>query len=71
MENRPARDLMVAPVVTATPDTSVSELADLLSLVITSSVCRSVSNGKLVGIVSRADVVRAIARTPDAIAEAL
>jgi CBS domain-containing protein len=30
-----------------------------------------VRDGKLIGIVSRADVVRAIARTPDEIAEAL
>ena len=70
VENHPARDLMVSPVLTAAPDTSVPDLADVLA---THRIKRLpiVENGKLVGIVSRADVVRAIARTPDAIAEAL
>jgi CBS domain-containing protein len=70
VENHPARDLMVTPVVTATPDTTVPELADLLSR---HHIKRLpvVSDGKLVGIVSRADLVHAIARTPDAVAEAL
>lgn len=70
VENHPARDLMVTPVLTAAPDTAVSELADLMSR---HHIKRLpiVRDGKLVGIVSRADVVHAIARTPDAIAEAL
>jgi CBS domain-containing protein len=70
VENHPARDLMVTPVLIAAPDTSVPELADVLA---SHHIKRLpiVENGKLVGIVSRADVVRAIARTPDAIAEAL
>lgn len=70
VENRPARELMVAPVITASPDSSVSELAELLARhhIKRLPILR---DGKLVGIVSRADVVRAIARTPDAVAEAL
>lgn len=70
VENHPARDLMVTPVLIAAPDTSVPELADVLA---SHHIKRLpiVENGKLVGIVSRADLVRAIARTPDAIADAL
>lgn len=70
VENRPARELMVAPVLTATPDTSVPELADLMAR---HRIKRLpiIADGKLVGIVSRADVVHAIARTPDAVVEAL
>jgi CBS-domain-containing membrane protein len=70
IENRPARDLMVTPVITAGPDTSVGELAERLA---SHHIKRLpiLRDGKLVGIVSRADVVRAIARTPDAVAEAL
>ncbi len=70
VENHPARDLMVTPVLTVAPDTSVPDLAEVLA---THHIKRLpvIENGKLVGIVSRADVVRAIARTPDAIAEAI
>jgi CBS domain-containing protein len=70
VEDRPARDLMVVPVITASPDTSVPELADLLARhhIKRLPILR---DGQLVGIVSRADVVHAIARTPDSIAEAL
>jgi CBS domain-containing protein len=69
-ENRPARDLMVTPVITALPDAIISELAELLARhhIKRLPILR---DGKLVGIVSRADVVRAIARTPDSVAEAL
>jgi CBS domain-containing protein len=70
VENHPARDLMVTPVISASPDTSVPELADLLSRhhIKRLPILR---DGKLVGIVSRADLVHAIARTPDAVIEAL
>ncbi len=70
VENHSARELMVAPVVTASPGTSVPDLAQLLSR---HHIKRLpiLHDGKLVGIVSRADVVNAIARTPDAITEAL
>jgi CBS domain-containing protein len=70
VENQRARNLMVAPVITASPDASVPELADLL---VTNHIKRLpvVRDGKLVGIVSRADLITALARTPDAIVEAL
>jgi CBS domain-containing protein len=69
MENQRASALMVSPVVTASPDNSVPELADLL---MRHHIKRLpiLHDGKLVGIVSRADLIRALARTPDAIAEA-
>lgn len=70
MENHPARDLMVTPVITASEDTTVPELADLLGRHHVKRI-PIVRDGKLVGIVSRADVVRAIARTPDAVAESI
>lgn len=68
--NRLARDLMVTPVVTATPETSVPVLADML---VRHHVKRLpiVGDGKLVGIVSRADLVRALALNPDAITDAI
>jgi CBS domain-containing protein len=70
VENHLARDLMVTPVITASPDTSVPELADLLAR---NHIKRLpiLRDGTLVGIVSRADLVHAIARTPDAVAEAI
>lgn len=61
LDARRARDLMTTPVVTATEETSLPDLADL----ITSKKVKRVPilrNGALVGIVSRADVVRALAR---------
>jgi CBS domain-containing protein len=70
VENHPARELMVTPAITAAPDTPLSALADLL---IRHHIKRLpvVRNGRLVGIVSRADLVHAIARTPDTIVEAI
>ncbi len=70
VENHSARELMVGPVITASPDTTVPDLAELLSRhhIKRLPILR---DGKLVGIVSRADVVNAIARTPDSVAEAL
>jgi len=70
VENQRAGNLMITPVVTASPDNSVPELADLL---MRHHIKRLpiLREGKLVGIVSRADLIRALARTPDAIAEAL
>jgi CBS domain-containing protein len=55
-----ARDVMTKKVITATEDRSVSELADMM---ITRRINRVpiVRDGKLVGIVSRADLVRAFA----------
>jgi CBS domain-containing protein len=70
LENHLARELMVTPVITAPADATVPELADLLERhhIKRLPILR---DGKLVGIVSRADVVRAIAWTPDEIAEAM
>jgi CBS domain-containing protein len=68
LDSRVARDLMVTPVITAPADASAAELADLLAQHHIKRV-PIVRDGKLVGIVSRADVVRALARTPEAIAE--
>jgi CBS domain-containing protein len=70
VENHPARDLMVTPVITATEETTVPELADLIGRHHIKRI-PIVRDGKLVGIVSRADVVRAIAQTPEAVTEAL
>jgi CBS domain-containing protein len=68
VENQRAGDLMVGPVITASADTSLPELADLL---VRHHIKRVpiLRDGKLVGIVSRADLVRALARTPDAVIE--
>jgi len=70
VENQRVGDLMATPVITVLADASVPEVADLL---VRHHIKRLpvMRDGKLVGIVSRADVVRALARTPDAIAEAL
>jgi CBS domain-containing protein len=70
VENQPASALMVTPVITAAPDASVPELADLM---VTHSIKRLpiLRDGRLVGIVSRADVVRALARNPSAVVEAV
>ena len=61
---------MVTPVISAAPDTGLPELADML---VRHHIKRLpvLRDGKLVGIVSRADLVRALARTPDVIAEAI
>jgi CBS domain-containing protein len=68
VDSRRARDLMVTPVVTAPEDTNVSEIADLMARHRIKRV-PIVREGRLVGVVSRADVVRALARTPDAVGE--
>jgi CBS domain-containing protein len=68
LDSRRARDLMVSPVITAPENTDVSEIADLMARHRIKRV-PIVREGRLVGIVSRADVVHALARTPDAVAE--
>jgi CBS domain-containing protein len=63
LDSRRARDLMQTDLVTASEKTSAPELAELM----TSHKIKRVPilrDGKLVGIVSRADLVRAMARTP-------
>jgi CBS domain-containing protein len=61
-------DLMSKPVISATETTSVTKLAEQM---VEHRIKRLpiVRGGKLVGIVSRADVIRAIAQSPDAVAE--
>jgi CBS domain-containing protein len=70
VENQRARNLMVGPVITASAETTVPELADLL---VRHHIKRLpiLRDGKLIGIVSRADLVRALACTPSAIIEAI
>ncbi|MEJ0017796.1 MAG: CBS domain-containing protein [Acetobacteraceae bacterium] len=60
-------DLMTTDIVTATEETPIGELADLLTR---HRIKRLpiVRDGSLVGVVSRADVIRAIAHTPEALA---
>jgi CBS domain-containing protein len=65
MDRRSAKDLMTAKVVTATEQTSLAEIADLMSKHRIKRV-PVLANGKVVGIVSRADVVRALTRWPNA-----
>jgi CBS domain-containing protein len=59
MDHRRARDLMTSPVVTASEDTLVSELADLMTdhRIKRLPIVRA---GKLVGVVSRSDIVRTL-----------
>ncbi len=64
MDRRRARDLMTTPVITATAKTTVPELADLLARHDIKRVPIT-QDGRLLGIVSRADIVRAMARTPE------
>jgi len=61
-------DLMTAPVITAPGDASVTEVAELM---VRHRIKRVpiVRDGKLIGIVSRADVIRAIAQAPEAVVE--
>jgi CBS domain-containing protein len=61
-------DLMTAPVITALESASVTELAEKM---IEHRIKRVpiVRDGKLVGIVSRADVIRAIARSGESVVE--
>ena len=69
-DQRRARDLMVTPVITAEEQTPAREIADLMMQHHIKRV-PIVRDGKLVGIVARADLVRAIARSPDALTELL
>jgi CBS domain-containing protein len=70
LPNRGVRNLMITPAITVPADASVSDMADLM---LRHHIKRLpvLRDGKLVGIVSRADLVRTLARTPDAITEAL
>ena len=62
-DHKAASDLMVRQVVTATPKTTLAELAEMM---ISHGVKRIpiIDGGSVVGIVSRSDLLRAIAETP-------
>ena len=62
-DRRRAADLMTKEVVTASEDTPVDRIADLLQSQRVKRV-PIVKDGKVVGVVSRADVIRAMARSP-------
>lgn len=62
VDRRQAQDLMTKEVVAATERTDLAEIADLMSKHRIKRV-PILTDGKLVGIVSRADVVQALART--------
>jgi CBS domain-containing protein len=68
MDKRRARDLMSTPVITATPKTSVPELADLLARY---KIKRApvLQEGRLIGIVSRGDILRSLAHAPEMAAD--
>ena len=61
VDNRRATDLMTRDVVTVTEDASIDEIADLLTQRRIKRV-PVVRKGRVVGIVSRADIVRTLAR---------
>jgi CBS domain-containing protein len=63
-----ARDIMTSPVITATESATLSQLAELM----TSHQIKRLPvlrDGRMVGIVSRADLVRALSRMPADTAE--
>lgn len=65
LDNRRAQDLMHKTAITATEGTSVADIAEIMNQ---NNIKRVpiVKDGKLVGIVTRADLIRALARTRDA-----
>jgi CBS domain-containing protein len=67
LDRRQARDMMQTDVVTTTEDATLPEIAELMGR---HRIKRLpvVKDGKLVGIVTRADLVKAVARYPEAFA---
>jgi len=63
-DNRTAADLMTAPVITAGEGTGLTDLAELLSGHLIKRV-PVMNGGKMTGIVSRSDIVRALAYSPE------
>jgi CBS domain-containing protein len=61
--DRPVREVMTTPVVTVAEDTPVQAIAEILQEHRIKRV-PVLRNGRVVGIVSRADLVRALAQTP-------
>lgn len=66
LDRRPAENFMQRAVVTATEGTPLAEIADLMARHHIKRV-PIVQDGKLVGIVSRADLIRTIVRAPNAL----
>jgi len=66
LHGRTAADLMTGPVITARPDTTARELGHLMAANAINRI-PIVDDGRLVGIVTRADVVRTLIRPDDAI----
>lgn len=68
IDRHSAADLMTTKVISAAEDTPLAHIADLL---FEHKIKRVpiLRDGKLVGVVSRADIVRAVARDPAALAE--
>src|SRR6478736_113876 len=62
--NQKATDVMTCPVVTVHPDTNVTEIAQLLATYRIKRV-PVVQDGRVVGIVSRGDLLRVLAEHPD------
>ena len=69
-DQRRAKDLMTTPVLSVTERTSVREIADLMMRHRIKRV-PVLRDGRVVGVVSRADLVRAIAHMPEAMSELL
>lgn len=67
LDKRRAGDMMQTAMVTATEDTTLPQIAELMGQHHIKRV-PIVKDGKLVGIVTRADLVKAVARMPDAFA---
>ena len=70
LDKQHAKDLMSKVLITATEDTPLSQIADIL---LSKQVKRVpiVKDGKLLGIVSRADLVRRIVESPDDLIDAI
>jgi CBS domain-containing protein len=67
-DHRRASDLMTRNVITASETTSLPQIADLLSEHRIKRV-PIVRDGILVGVVSRADIIRQVAKRPEAVVE--
>ncbi len=65
-----ARDLMTSPVITVTEDTPIREIASLMTRRRINRV-PVVRDGQVVGIVSRADILKALTRPDEELAEAV
>jgi CBS domain-containing protein len=65
LDNRRAQDLMTAPAISASETTPVSEIADMFQRHHIKRV-PIVRDNKVVGIVSRADLIRALSQMPEA-----